>query len=325
MQNYTINKYGINFCVDYYVELLGVISILCEDQEAIFEAGEIRCNEKYVNEVKEYFRNTDYKRITKTLEMLSDEYLFNCDAPVWVMLKLSNNSEITKIDKDELFRDRKEIPDEVFDDFINEIKTFEIESNFKEFYNAHLDIYGKIINNYLRDYEKYEALEFLLGFLNEEPTNEYYINFMLGITNGNYGATIDNKVYSNNRPYYKTRYNDLPDYSFDDIYSSTLIAHEFAHSFINVLVAKYREEIRKIDIKKYEKELKELCYGDSIETLIDEHIIRAIECLYVKTKFSKVYDKYVEYNIEDGYTKLEEVIEVISSKFNMHEIIELFY
>ncbi len=322
--NFEIKKGGITFSVDYYVELLGVICILCDDQEAIDGAGYVRCNQKYVNDVKEFFSNSNYKGLTQDLAMLSDKYYFNYDAPVWLMLKLSDNSPITSKDKKELFLGRKTVPDQVLEKFINDLMTFEKSSDFKCFYESHYSLYETAINNYISDFEKYDAHEFLISFLNVKTEFDYHINLMFGITNANYGVTIGNKIYSNNRPYYKTRYDDIPDFSYDSLYFTTLIVHEFAHSFINVLVSNYRDEINLIETAKYDNVLDELGYGDSIETLINEHIIRAIECLYVKKYFGDHYERYVDFNIEDGYFKLKEVINSLLISVDIKQIVDLF-
>ncbi len=322
--NFEIKQRGITFSVDYYVELLGVLSILCEDQDAIDDAGGVRCNQAYVDEVKDFFKHSNYKGLTHDLAMLSNEYYFNYDAPVWLMLKLSNKSPITDKDKEELFAGRKRVPDEVLEKFIEDMIAFEKSSDYKHFYKAHFPLYETVVNHYIADFEYYHAHDFLLSFLEIETDFDYHINLMLGITNANYGVTVENRVYSNNRPYHKTRYQDIPDFSYDALYSTTLIVHEFAHSFINRLVADYRDQIHGIDKAGYEGLLDELGYGDSLETLIIEHIIRAIECLYVKKYFKEQYERYVEFNVEDGYLKLNEVIRCISVSVDVKQVVDLF-
>ncbi len=321
MGNYVIKKGNVNLCVDYFVELLGVLYILCRDQEAVCEAGTARCNEKYINEVKEYFKDHDHSRLTKTLELFSDEYNFNYDAPVLLMLMLSNREAI---DKDTLFHDRIVIPDGIFDKFIDDLKEFERRSDFKRFYELHIPMYRTVIENFVSDYEKYNSHEWLVSFMGGNTGKEYYINFMIGITNANYGADIGNKIYANLRPYYKTRYGELPDYSYDPLYFSTLIVHEFAHSFINPLTACKRDEIKIIDPEKYAEVLEEFAYGNSVETLINETVIRGLECLYVKENFKSIYDKYVNAYIDDGFCRINEVIRVIENKMDIQRIIELF-
>ncbi len=319
--NYTIKRGGLNFCVDYYVELLGVLCILCENQDAICDAGFPVCNEGYVREVKAYFKDADAEKLTNTLALFSKQYWFNYDAPVWLMLMLSNGQPV---DKEALFRERKTIPDELFDRFIEDLLAFEKTSNFSAFYTQHLPMYETIISRFIDDYEQYNSHRYLLSLLNAAPEYDYYINFMVGITNANYGATIGNKVYCNICPYDETRYGEMPDYSFNPIYYSTLVLHEFAHSFINKAIAGYRDAIARIDIMPYAQILKENGYGDSVETLINETVIRAIECMYVREAFPQDYIPYVREYMAEGYIKIETVVDILSTSLDYGEIVSLF-
>ena len=157
---------------------------------------------------------------------------------------------------------------------------------------------------------------------------KFKINLMHSITNGNYGLLLDDNITINIRPYYKTRNTSHPDFSYSKIYWTTLIVHESAHGFVNPLVKKYRNEIEKIDIKLYQEKLKELCYGDDLETFINENIIRALECLYVKENFEDSYNQYLNDNLEDRYEKIPEIIELIKDtnyqNLDILTIIKLF-
>ncbi len=320
MKRFYMKKDGITFSFDYYVEMLGVISILCEDQELIEFAGAPRCNDEYIRAVKEYFSNCDYKRVTELLSLFSDEYYFNYDAPIMLMLSLSNNATI---DKGLLFKDRKPIPDALFDEFISEVHRFDLNSVFISFYESNFTLYERIINNYLSDHEKYNPKGFLTDFLQLEPQKEFVINFMLGITNANYACSVGDKVYSNIRPYYLTRYDALPDYSYHALYFTTLTLHEFAHSFINPITAEFSELISKIDPEKYAYALEENGYGDSVETFINETIIRAIECLYVKEHFPANYQQFINEYIEEGYINLPNVVKKIKDGIDTNTILNI--
>ncbi len=321
MQSYAFKYGGITYCVDYYVELLGIISILCEDQDAICDAGAIRCNQKYVAEAKEYFANAEYAPLTSLLELFSDEYNFNYDAPIQLMLMLSNGCHINK---NALFYERKVIPDELFSKFLHMLLEFERTSRYNEFYKSHFEMFEIIIKNFISDYSRYNSHEYLLKTFKYNPDCEYCINFMLGITNANYGANIDNRIYCNIRPYHKTRYTNLPDYSYEPDYFATLVLHEFAHSFVNPAVAQYRSQIQTIEINKYRSDLSELTYGESIETLINETIIRAVECMYIKEKFPHYFNDYISEYENDGFVRIKEVIFILEDNFDTARVIELF-
>ena len=112
-----INKYNITFEINYYTELLGVIGVLSDNQDAICDAGVIRCNEWYYQEILNFFSRFKNHKVIRLLETLSDEYNFNYDAPVGLVLRLANN---LAINKDELCRARKYIEDNLFNEFINQ-------------------------------------------------------------------------------------------------------------------------------------------------------------------------------------------------------------
>lgn len=151
---------------------------------------------------------------------------------------------------------------------------------------------------------------------------------MHSITNANYGLLLDDNITINIRPYYKTRKISHPDFSYFKIYWTTLIVHEFAHGFVNPLVKKYRGVRAEINITPYKEILKELCYGDDLETFINENIILTLECLYVKQNFNDFYDEYLNDNLEDGYEKIPEIIELIKDtkyqNIDILTIIKLF-
>lgn len=320
-----IKKYNITFEVNYYTELLGVIGVLSDNQDAICDAGVIRCNEWYHQEILNYFSQFKDHKIIKLLEIFSDEYNFNYDAPVELVLRLSNN---LTINKDELCRARKYIEDNLFNEFINQIKDFDYVSNFKEFYNSHQQYYLNNINTFIQDYEVYKPLDWLLNKLGLNEDMKFRINLVHSITNGNYGLLLDDTITINIRPYYKTRNTSHPDFSYSKIYWTTLVVHEFAHGFVNPLVKKYRNDIEKIDIIPYQEKLKELCYGEDLETFINENIIRSIECLYVKEYFKDFYDEYLNDNLEEGYDNIPEITEALKESnfinIDILAIIKLF-
>ncbi len=324
--NFEIKHGEVTFGFDRYVELYGVLSILSEDQEKICEAGRVLCNSLYIKDVKEYFRRADCLPLTRLLELFSDEYNFNYDAPVWLMLYLSSGTEI---DRSTLFYERKTIPDELFDEFLHMLEEFKISSRFDEFYDTHIPMYRELAESFIADYDEYDSHRFLVNLLGITSEHDFRINFMLGVTNANYGVHIDNRVYANLRPYRRSRRDGLPDYSYDPIYYSTLIIHEFAHAFINDMTAEYADAISRISPAKHGDALDGFSYGDSVETLINETVISAIECIYVKDRFPKYYEAYVSEYEADGYKLLRDVISIFSEmkdiKNEYGRIIEIFF
>ena len=135
---------------------------------------------------------------------------------------------------------------------------------------------------------------------------------MCGVTSANYGVKVKNKIYANIRPYKQGRIPDQPCFSYEPIYYTTLVLHEFAHSFINDWVEKSCQNIL-VDIKKYKKILSGFAYGENIDVYISETIIRAIECLYVLNEFSDRYESYITEYENEGFILIRKVVEKIKS------------
>lgn len=299
-----IQHNGILFSVEYAVELLGVLSILCNDQEAVCDAGAERCNQEYRNQVLRFFHRWKGSEVTQLLERFSDDYNFNYDAPVDLMLQLKHQAPL---DLDALCLHRKPIPPGLFQRFLDLVDQFEAESNFKAFYDAHREYYKTVLLHFIADYDTCCPLDFLISYLGILPGNCYHINLMLGITNSNYRVTVGNHIYANLCPNPRSRFAPMPDYSYSPIYWTTLIVHEFAHSFVNPICARYRSQIQNIDPSAYRSILKELMYGTSLETYINETIIRAIECLYVQLHFASCHEEYVQDYEHEGFIKIRQM------------------
>lgn len=314
---------GLSFSVEYATELLGAVSILCANQEAICDAGLPQCNEEYREEILDTFRSWQGSELTRMLEVFSDQYHFNYDAPVELVLCLKHN---LPIDRAALFLHRKPIPPELFDRFLAEFRRFEQETDFAAFYASRANYYETLLHHFMEDYRQYDPLAYLTDFLKIPPGKNFHINLMAGITNSNYGVTVGNDLYANLCPYDRTRYGTMPDYSYDLIYWTTLIVHEFAHAFINPYTAAYRDLIAQKDISPYSALLRELEYGNSLETYINETVIRAIECLYVNQHFPARHDALLREYVDEGYHKIPQVEELLRHglKTNYLKILSIF-
>lgn len=303
-QSVELRENNLTFSVEYATELLGCAYILCPDQEAVCEAGLPRCNEEYRNRILTDFRPWQGSRLTQLLELFSDEYNFNYDAPVSLVLHMKHG---IPVDREALFFQRKPIPEPLFDEFLAELARFERESGFAAFYKSRAAYYRGLLEHFIVDYRRHDPLAYLTGLLPVPPEKQFHINLMAGITNGNYGVTAGNHLYADLDPNGRTRYGDMPDYSYGLIYWTTLVVHEFAHAFINPLTASYREAIARKELAPYAKLLRELEYGDSLETYINETIIRAIECRYVAAFFPDRHDALLGEYVDEGYDKISQV------------------
>ena len=174
-----INHKGITFSVEYVTELLGVISVLCNDQDAICDAGAEWGNEEYRNEVLTHFDAWKGCEVTKLLEKLSDDYNFNFDAPVDLFLQRKHGLEP---DWEALCRHRKPIPPELFRHFLDLVDQFEVQSEFADFYEAHRPYYETVLHRFIEDYDLFQPLDFLTEYLGVAIEKRYHVNLILFTT-----------------------------------------------------------------------------------------------------------------------------------------------
>lgn len=312
--------------VNYWTELLGVMFTICDNQEDIKMAGAEYGNASYRDEIVSNFMPFSNHPAIDMLKILSTEYFFIYDAPVTLFLMISEN----KVSLKKVCKYRRLIEKPLFNDFLNAIKDFEKVSGFKNFYNSHSEFYLKCIHEFVSDLNKYDPIDFLYKALNTKSTKVLNINLMCGITSANYGTFVNNKLFANIRPYKFSKNDNRPCFSYDPIYFTTLVLHEFAHPFINPLVEKSVKKYKPYP-KKYTEHLKNFDYGENMFVYISETIIRAIECLYVHSNFNYSYEEYVNDYINEGFVMIRQVIEKLqnnspikSLKKLVDKIVEIF-
>lgn len=308
MENLQIRYKNINYMVNYWTELLGVMFIICDNQEDIKMAGAEYGNARYRDEIIRNFLPFSNHPAISMLKKLSLEYFFIYDAPVTLFLMISEN----KISLKKLCKWRRPIEKPLFDNFLNAIKDFEKVSGFEKFYSSHSKFYSKCIHEFISDLNKFSPIVFLYKTLNTKSTKTLNINLMCGITSANYGIFVNNKLFANIRPYKFSRGHNLPCFSYEPIYFTTLILHEFAHPYINPLVEKSVKKY-KPSSAKYTKYLKNFDYGDNMFVYISETIIRAIECLYVYSNFNDNYEDYVNTYIDEGFVMINQVVKILQN------------
>lgn len=306
MESVTIIKNKVNYTVNYWTELLGVMYIINEDESVKKHGGSERCNKVYRDEVLACFSKYNNHNAVKTLSKLSKEYYFNFDAPVLLFLQLSSD----KVCRRSVCKGRRMIERSLFNEFISSVKDFEKETNFEDFYKKHINFYNDCLNEFINDLERFEPIDYLFNVLNVKNRKSLTINLMCGVTSSNYGVFVKNKMYANIRPYYKSKSEERPCFSFKPIYFTTLVLHEFAHSFINDWVEESIKNVD-IDVKKYKKILKNFNYGECMYVYIAETIIRAIECLYVLKEFNYGFESYVSEYENEGFVLIRKVIDEI--------------
>lgn len=308
-----------NIFVNPAVECLGVAFILGD-----FKFNRPRSNRDYIEMVQERFKEYKDHEFVKYIRYVVEETetYFIYSQPIQMALDVIENKKPTKE-----FLSENCASMQIFDDFKRLFIKFVKDINFNQFFNEMSGFYIEIINQYINDLKQYTPSEYLFDFLGMSSKN-LNVMLMVGVTSSNYGIKRGKNLYCCARPYHESRSLGKIDYFYNKADASTLLLHEFAHSFINPLTAKYRKDVNKMDINKFKEALDKNTYGDHYETVINETIIRAIECLYVKKYLPNDYESFKQGYIEDGFVyipQLEKLYEEYLSNRDKYKTIKQFY
>ena len=229
----------------------------------------------YAVDVKNYFSHYKNHRAVKLLTEIIHELSFNYDAPIALMWQLNSDYTINELLKYP-FETRLGRSPKVLE-FIKEIRNFAIDSKYDEFYEKHIQMYQKWIEDTKSKVDE-NLLDYMDEFYKEELKRDYIINLMPLQTHCNYGVENGNQSICNLGA--KFSENKLEPY-FLSQKNLDLIQHEFSHPLINPLTDKYFNP-RKMPTLSEEvtKKMIDLTYGD-VPTYINEQIIRCTTILYL--------------------------------------------
>ena len=76
----------------------------------------------------------------------------------------------------------------------------------------------------------------------------------------------------------------------------------------------YRKKLGKVNKEKFKAILTDHPYGDNVEVAINELVIRAIECCYIKDNFKSLYFNFKKAYLDEGFTQISE-LEVLYEKY----------
>ena len=314
----SINFNNINLCVNPALECLGVIFIVSN-----FCLNKPRTNQKYVQLVCEHFSKFENHELITQFKSLTQNNSFKYDAPLELMLNIFYNKKPSK----ELMQ-RANLNTKKFNALKKLLNSFVVETNFNEFFENNKNYYIKNLNQFKFDMLKFSPSKYLFEFLGLS-SKKLNIALMFGITTSNYGITANKNLYCCVRPFKESRTEHEIDFSCNNVYTTTLILHEFAHHFINPLTAKFGFAVKKIDENKFKSAFDKNAYGTHKETVVNESVIRAIECKFVEDNFGKAeYDEIKQDYLNDGFEyipKLEELYKIYLTQRNKFKNMKKFY
>jgi len=232
----------MEIAIDERIELITVVQTLCNYWDDL----SIRFNNKplyqckYKEDLKEYFEKYKNHEIIGLYNNLSND-IMDISAFVKIVLCCSNPPELNNIAN---YEDNLETINNLafpYGEFIDKLRNFYIDTNFRQFYKKCINEYIRIVNNYGNKMELSENI--ILDYL--ECKSDNYNIIISPLVMGNFGIKINanNKVlhYSVISPYdYKEN-----KYMFGPInFKRELLWHEISHLTINDLTKKYLDQFQ---------------------------------------------------------------------------------
>jgi hypothetical protein len=274
----------------------------------------------YCNEFYDMYKSgitEDFIDFIKNYELAND-----WNQPACIALSLDNNYNIIE---NETLKERVILKNDKFNKEKLEkfLKEFVKNSNYEEFYNNHKVLYENIINEFkksmsLSDTKNGDVITNFYGY----KLGKMFIK-LYNFTTGSMGILIGDNQYYIQRV--ANIGEDEKHFKFKPKFHVML--HEFSHPYIGPLVEKY---LSQIDFTNFYNQVKKDGFSDVYTEMIpyqifNEFLVRAIS-IYLESKFvsKEITEQRIEEQKANGFTNIDEVIEVLNNRDNYNSFEEFF-
>jgi hypothetical protein len=279
------------------LEALGVVQYLADDP-VILKKNYDESNTRYAADIEEYFSSYKEEPVVRLYKKMRDDGF-----------KFGRIPELT-LRMDSAFNLKEDVPD--FDDYLRTIggdKTtltvflyllsdFCFKTNFNLFFDNHREYYKNIISFTKNKVDKLGFIEKLISYYGYEQNSYNIVLYPLSV--GGFATRL------------KAENNRLDVYDFmclpeKDIKFSSLLIHEFGHSYTNPLTYdKYANELAKYEnlYQPIENKVKRQYYPNWTEC-VSEHIVRAVTNRILLEMFGNdVSEDDMNYQLKCGFIYL---------------------
>ena len=318
---------NIEIKVDRRTELLGILLLISDYNKDFGFLIEECGNKEYREKIFNNFNQFKNEKAVQILNQIFEELNFRYDAPVSLFLQLNEDFTYDKLDKYPFSTRLKN--SQLVLDFLNELPGFAKTINFEEYYISNQNFYEEIVKETNVKIDIESVLNFIENFYKMDISNiKFVINLLPYTTNGNFGSNHNNVTYSN-LGLKKFQNKELTFITDKDL--GTLALHEFSHSLINPLTSKYSTIEGKAFADNWDLMSKK-AYGN-VETIINEHIIRALEIFYLKNiiKTDESIDlanQRLEREINGGFKHINDCLKCLEDYYvniNNYENFEQYF
>ncbi len=295
--------------VDKRIELLSAVQLFT----SWIETGIWRENYQYKQDMLNYFQPySNHEAVTICNELIT-QYGFSYDAPVELMFHLSNPPELEIVVPFSEYLISRAGNASILEDFVKALRSFCIESNFDDFWQSHHDFYSDVEERASINIDLKGTVQKLESYFKTQQ-HEYHV-VLAPVFLGSYGPRVSANdsfnVYSVLSPMRIEE--NVP------IFGGALF-HEFAHSFVNPITEEFQDEF--IDPERLYEPIKTAMSAmayDRWDTMINEHIIRAIEIIVYNNTQDIAYQEQI------GFIYIRPLINCLSEYNSSYESFRDFY
>lgn len=289
---------------DERLELLTVLFYMTKYKEELSWIVNLQKEEEYslYNKILETFEKVDIRSMTEPFEKLLETENFGYDAPIAMFLGISSDFSTYWFDEKLYVERLRNNPLAI--ELVEAVLAFGKSDEWKQFYQSNELFYQKIMKGLTSlDLTKtYHLMEMLYGSQMPQEA-EYTVLLMSGSSAGNYGVHVGDNIYCVSGLVDGTWYLDK---------SPSLVLHEFSHSIINPLTDKYLAKGYAEDKSLFadiEEKMEDAGYSNDPVCVINEYMVRTVECCYYKLYLPDEYEKALKYEIKVGFKDIEFLVE----------------
>ncbi len=298
--------------VDPRIELVSVLFRLAGNPEYNWP----RTQSAYAAEVDAHFGKFKDHPAVQTARKLRETRGISYNAPMSLAVYLSDTRELiprVPFNQPGSGIDSRWSADDARD-FVAQARQFVADTKFNDFFKAHASLYTVAANQMTGHLEKSRCIPWFNSFFGPRPAVEFHVVVAMLTGGDGYGVYLQfaqghEEVYSI-LGVSKFDEHDLP--VVPD--RSSVVVHEFCHSFTNRLVDQYADRLASAGKKLFapRREIMEKqAYGEW-QTMMYESMVRACTCRYVLAVQGRIEaDKAALQNQERGFSWTSDLMECL--------------
>ena len=289
---------------DERLELLTVLFYMTDYKEKLQFFVNLQEEDEYslYKKILTTFENTDLSAMTKPFQQLLETENFGFDAPIHLFLDIFPDFTSYYLEE-ELFEIRLR-KNPLVVELMEAVLAFGKSDEWKQFYNSNQKFYQNVLDG-LENLDVSKTFQ-MMRRLYDNPMwegKEYSVLLMSGTTAGNYGMHVENTVYCVSGLENGTWYLDG---------DPTIVIHEFSHSMINPMTDRYLKKEYAEDRTLFADiadKMERIGYSDDTVIVINEYMVRSVECCYYKYYLPEEFEQKVQWEIESGFKDIVFLVE----------------